>query len=86
MKYVWFVYVEESSEGEYELFSSKSKAFEKFNKEIEELKTRVVNGNKRFEFIAEEKEYGKVMIETTNHTSVGWLTSGCVEWGKKIVK
>ncbi|WP_348922141.1 hypothetical protein [Enterococcus rotai] len=86
MKYVWFVYVEYEGVGEYQLFSSKSKALKKFNEEIDELKASTIDGRNRLEVIVEEKECGKVINESINHTAHGWLIDGCVEWGKKEVK
>lgn len=86
MKYVWFVYVEYESVGEYHLFSSKAKAFLKFSEEIDELKNNTVNGRNRLEVIADEKEYGRVVNESINHTANDWLIDTFVEWGKKEVK
>ncbi|GGC94946.1 hypothetical protein [Enterococcus wangshanyuanii] len=86
MKYVWFVCVEHDSVGEYQLFSSKLKAYEKFSEEIDELKKGTIDGRNRLEVIADEKEHGKVVNETINHTAHGWLVDACVEWGKKEVR
>lgn len=86
MKYVWFVYVEHESVGEYHLFTSKVKACEKFSEEIDELKRDTASGRNRLEVIADEKEYGRVVNESINHTANGWLIDTCVEWGKKEVR